>query len=106
MAEHDGKKRVLAKTKAEPFDPDTARTYARGAIESGGFDLTTHALEKMEKDGLQVGDILNVIRGGWCEFSEERQGTWRYRFTTNRMCVVLTFRSTSRIVVVTTWRIP
>lgn len=59
----------------------------------------------MEKDGLYSPDVVNVIRAGWFDRAEEVDGTWRYRIQTNRICVVIAFRSLERAVVVTAWRI-
>ena len=50
-------------------------------------------------------DVVNVLRAGWLEGpAEHENGSWRYRFKTHRMFVVIAFRSTTRAVVVTGWR--
>ena len=59
----------------------------------------------MEADDLKAGDCLNVLRGGWVEPAELEAGTWRYRVATQRIVVVVAFRSETVLVVVTAWRI-
>jgi hypothetical protein len=49
-------------------------------------------------------DCLNLIRAGVYQPPEFESGEWRYRSETRRMCVVITFLSTSHRFVVTAWR--
>ncbi len=49
-------------------------------------------------------DCVNVLRAGVAEPPEFEKGSWRYRVNTNRICVVVAFRSETYLVVVTTWR--
>jgi hypothetical protein len=91
--------------KGEPFTPADARTRIRRIIKDGTVDFSRHALKEMEKDNLTTVDCTNVLRGGWVEPPELRDGTWRYRVRTDHMCVVVAFRAETRIVVVTAWRI-
>ena len=59
----------------------------------------------MKKDHMLTPDVVNVLRAGWLEGpAEHENGSWRYRFKTHRMFVVIAFRSTTRAVVVTGWR--
>lgn len=58
----------------------------------------------MAKDGLTAVDCVNVLRGGVVGQAELERGAWRYRVTTQRIAVVIVFRSESVLVVVTTWR--
>jgi hypothetical protein len=58
----------------------------------------------MEKDGLTMVDCINVLRGGWVEPGERERGSWRYRVRTARICVVVAFRSESKLAIVTAWR--
>lgn len=89
----------------EPFDGGEAQQLVRSILESGNLGFSGHALEEMAKDQLQTPDVVNVLRAGWVEFPEEKNGSWRYRFTTNRIVVVVAFRSREHAVVVTAWRL-
>lgn len=50
-------------------------------------------------------DVVNILRGGVVEQPELVNGTWRYRVRTQRMTVVIAFRSDAEIRVVTAWRL-
>jgi hypothetical protein len=49
--------------------------------------------------------VSTVLCGGVVQPPELERGTWRYRVLTNRICVVVAFRSDDELVVVTAWRI-
>ena len=89
----------------EPFDGSVAQKLIRSILEGGNLGFSGHAFDEMAKDQLQAPDVVNVLRAGWVEFSEEKNGSWRYRFTTSRIVVVIVFRSQEHAVVVTTWRL-
>ena len=90
----------------EPFPGHHAKRLIKGILRDGNVALTRHAREEMEKDDLIVEDVQNVLRGGQItEPAEEVRGTWRYRVRTNRIFVVVAFRSESELVVVTVWRL-
>ena len=89
----------------EPFDPTRARQLIRTIINSGIIRFSSHALEEIEKDDLTTVDCTNVLRGGIVEPPEMEKGTWRYRVRTNRIYVVVAFRSETELVVVTAWRL-
>jgi hypothetical protein len=99
--------RLPSSLAGEPFDSKKAQELARAALGTDGvLSFSGHALKEMEKDGLATPDVMNVIRAGWIdEPAEEENGTYRYRFKTNRMCVVIAFRSPTNAVVVTAWRL-
>jgi len=73
-------------------------------VRNGTVGYSNHALDEMKKDDLSTVDVLNVLRGGVVEFSEEINRTWRYRVRTSRMTVVVAFRSEAVLSVVTAWR--
>lgn len=50
-------------------------------------------------------DVDNVLRGGAVDPGEYENGSWRYRVRTERIVVVITFRSEIELVIVTAWRI-
>lgn len=88
----------------EPFDPPEVKKRVRSILESGIVVPSGHALEEMEKDGLSMVDCTNVLRGGWAEPGEWVNGSWRYRVRTARICVVIAFRSETKLAIVTAWR--
>lgn len=88
----------------EPLKPDDARSLIRKIIESGVVAPSGHALEEMANDTLDMVDCTNVLRGGVVDPPEFERGTWRYRVRTMRICVVVAFRSDSKLVIVTAWR--
>ena len=58
----------------------------------------------MAKDGVTTQDVEAVLGGGVVEPGELEKGTWRYRIRAGGAYVVVTFRSETMAVVVTTWR--
>lgn len=88
----------------EPYDPPEVKKRIRTILESGVVAPSHHALVEMEKDGLTMVDCTNVLRGGWAEPGEWEKGSWRYRVRTARICVVVAFRSESKLSIVTAWR--
>jgi len=59
----------------------------------------------MRADNLTTADALNVMRAGAVRPGEFENGSWRYRIETQRMTFVVAFRSETRAVVVTAWRV-
>jgi hypothetical protein len=88
----------------EPLEPAGAKRLIRKIIELGTVTFSKHALEEMAKDDLTTVDCVNVLRGGVVEPGELERGSWRYRVSTTRMCVVVAFRSEDELAVVTAWR--
>ena len=87
----------------DPLEPAVARQWIRRIIEEGTVTFSAHALEEMAKDGMTTVDCGNVLRGGGVEPPELERGSWRYRVRTSRMCVVVAFRSSTELKVVTAW---
>jgi hypothetical protein len=87
------------------LDPTRVRQLIRNILNSGTVRFSKHALEEMARDGLSTVDCTNVLRGGSVEPAELISGTWRYRIRTNRIYVVVAFRSETELVVVTSWRL-
>lgn len=73
-------------------------------LANGSVIFSKHAKVEMAKDGLTAPDIVNVLRGGVSEPWEFEGGSYRYRMTTKRMCVVVAIRSEAELIVVTAWR--
>jgi hypothetical protein len=88
----------------EPLKPPDAKKLAREIVNNGIVDLSSHAIEEMSKDELQTTDCLNLLRAGNYEPAEYINGEWRYRVGTQRICVVVTFESDTRLRVITAWR--
>lgn len=89
---------------AEPLAPATARRVVRTILGSGSVSFSDHALAALAADDLTTVDCTSVSRGGVVEPGELVRGSWRYRVSTARMCVVVTFRSARELRVVTAWR--
>ena len=90
--------------RGEPFQEQKAKDLIRSILGKGTVSYTSHFREEIGKDKMTTKDCENVLRGGWVEPAEEECGSWRYRVCTQRMCVVVTFRSESELVLITAWR--
>lgn len=88
----------------EPIERALVRKLIREILRSGEVILTSHASEQLEGRDLELSDCLNVLRGGWCDFEEFVNETWRYRIVTQKMCVVIAFDSQEALAIVTAWR--
>jgi len=90
----------------EPLDPIKARDLARFILEHGLTSIRGHVLDEMkkEKPPLTQVDVTNVIRAGAYQAPEMEKGTWRYRIHTQRIAVVIAFRSERELRAVTAWR--
>ena len=88
----------------EPLAPEAARLLIRDILKRGRFTYSKHAKEEMLDDDLTTVDCENVLRGGVVRPGEYEHGTWRYRVETNKVTVVIAFRSKQELVVVTAWR--
>lgn len=89
----------------EPLSRTDARRLIRQILEEGEVRFTGHFYEQAEERGLDEEDAKNVLRGGWVDEEEERNGTWRYRVMTHTICVVVGFRSETALSVITIWRL-
>ena len=88
----------------EPLAPQIARALIRSILITGRFTFSSHAVDEMSADGLATVDCVNVLRGGVVRPAEYERGSWRYRVETQRITVVVVFRSTEQLVVITAWR--
>lgn len=96
---------MSADPKHVPLKPPDARRLARHIAEDGFVEVSSHAREAMRDDRLATTDCLNLLRAGVFEPPEVINGEWRYRVSTQRMCIVFTFESGERLRLVTAWRI-
>jgi len=90
---------------SEPLAPDRARRLIQKVLQKGVVGFSGHALAELANDGLSTADTVNVLRAGVVERAELERGTWRYRVRTDRIAVVVAFRSESEMTVVTAWRV-
>ena len=88
----------------EPIDSAQAKKLVRQILEKGTVEFTKHALIELNNDNLSEIDAINVLRGGWPSPAEFENGSWRYRFETTRICVVVSFRTDQWTVIITAWR--
>ena len=88
----------------EPLEPDRARRLIREILEKGSVTFSGHSEKALTDDDLSTVDAINVLRAGVVEPAEFENRCWRYRVRTQRIVVVVTFRSESELVVVTAWR--
>ncbi len=88
----------------EPLNPPGARRRIQEILARGEVVSSRHATQEMAKDELTIIDCINVLRGGVVEPAEWENGSWRYRVHTQRIWVVVAFRSEKRLVIVTAWR--
>jgi hypothetical protein len=89
----------------EPLTAQAAKNLIRKILLDSDAVMSNHALKEMKKDQLIVGDVLNVVRGGIVDEPEFENGSWRYRVRTNKIVVVVCFRSETELHVVTCWRL-
>ena len=87
-----------------PLKPDGAKQLIRSILQTGRFSYSRHCVMEMEKDDMTTVDCENILRAGVVQPPDFEKGTWRYRVQTNRMAVVVAFRSSQELAVVTAWR--
>ena len=91
----------------EPFGPADAKRLILAILVGGTVAFSKHAELEMANDNLgpiEKIDVINVLRGGVVEPGELEKGSWRYRVRTQRISVVVVFRTETALVVVTAWR--
>lgn len=88
----------------EPLRADEVKRLASQILVMGTVSFSGHAEEAMANRGLSKVDVENVLRGGGGAEGEWENGSWRYRVYTQRITVVVAFRSEERLIVVTAWR--
>lgn len=59
----------------------------------------------MLADDLTTVDCENILHGGVVRPAEFGKPSWRYRVETQRMAIVVAFRSSEELVVITAWRV-
>jgi hypothetical protein len=89
---------------AQPLKPPVARRLIGAILGTGLVLLSDHAVKEMEKDDLDMGDALNVLRAGIVRDPEWENGEWRYHVETPRMTFIIAFESETTLTIVTAWR--
>ncbi len=89
----------------ERLDPPVAQRLIRKILAAGQVSWSDHARDEIAKDKLSIPDCANVLRAGIVEEPEYDRGSWRYRVRTQRIYVVISFRSETELSIVTAWRI-
>ncbi len=88
-----------------PLKPPEARKVIDAILAVGTVLLSEpHGVEEMEKDDLDMGDALNVLRAGIVRDPEWENGEWRYHVETPRMTFIIAFESEATLMIVTAWR--
>lgn len=87
-----------------PLNPSRAKAQMAAILAGGAVTFSKHALEEMASDDLTAVDVANVLRAGAVDPAELERGSWRYRVGTQRIEVVVAFRSETELIVVTAWR--
>lgn|SRR6266446_3928094 len=88
----------------EPIKPDEAKRLILEILKSGRFTYSRHCKEEMLADTTTTLDCENILRGGVVRPGEYENGSWRYKVETDRMAVVICFRSKTELALVTAWR--
>lgn len=88
----------------EPLAPDAAKRLLREILRAGRLTYSSHAKQELLADEITTLDVVNVLRGGVVRPGEFEHGSWRYRVETQRIAVVVAFRSELHLVVITAWR--
>lgn len=88
----------------DPLSPSEAKRLILEILRTGTVSFSNHARQEMAKDNLTAVEVVNVLRSGVVKPPEWEHGAWRYRVRSGRITVVIVFRSTLALVVVTAWR--
>jgi len=82
-----------------------ARKLASKILKEGSIHFSKHAETRMVERNMNSNDVINLLRGGKIhEAPKLEHGSWRYRIETEKMTLVVAFRSESNLVVVSCWR--
>jgi len=84
--------------------PARAKLLIRRIRESGSIALSGEARKRMQERGVSAIEIDHALRAGIVDPGEYANGSWRYRVSSHRICVVIAFDSAVELIVVTTWR--
>lgn len=89
-----------------PLSLKQAKKLILEIIENGEVIYSRpHALERMRERGITMVDCINILRAGRMSEPVFENGSWRYRIETNAMAAVITFLSTTELLVITVIRL-
>lgn len=88
----------------EPLGEHEAKRIARHILRVGKLVFSSHAKARMQEREFEATDVVNVLRGGVVDDIHRENGSWRYRFNTRTMQVVIAFIDPTACVVVTVMR--
>jgi len=88
----------------EPLHASEVKRLAKAIVVAGTVIYSGHALREMAKDKLTKANVESVLRSGSAGEGEWENGSWRYQMWTPSVVVVIVFRSTTALVIVTAWR--
>lgn len=95
----------MAELTDEPLDEHDLRALVKGILSEGSVHFSGHVTEdKFPAEELDQLDCFNVLRNGWLAFPEHDEGSWTYRIRTQAIVIVITFLSTTDLLVITAWR--
>jgi len=95
---------VNALAKQAQLTPDGATALIRKVVRDGTVAWSRCAMDHAEADGLTTADCVQALLGGVSDPAVLKDGQWRYRVHSRRICVVLVFRSDIEFVVVDVWK--
>ena len=75
----------------EPLRPDRVKALVLQALTTGRVYFRSHALKALKDDKLTTLDAERALRGGVAREGELVRDEWRYRVSTRRLTVVVTF---------------
>lgn len=87
----------------EPLAPEVTQRLIRHIHATGTMVVSDHATERMARHKLEPRDLEHAFHAGWVLAGEWEHGSWRDQVRTQRVTVVVTFRSLAELVVVTAW---
>jgi len=91
---------------SKPLHGAKAKKLIKAVLKTGNLGFLRHAKDEMAADNLRKADVVNVLERGNIYKPAEPTilGDWRYRVHTDQICVVVCFRSSTELTVVTAWR--
>ena len=84
---------------ADRYTGKQAKAIIAECLKAGRVSWSGHALERMDKRGIDAAEVLRVLRGGVVRAAEFEGGSWRHQVAAGRVVVVVTLREDSTLVV-------
>lgn len=80
---------VIVEDMTEALDNVRARQAVRSILKNGNIVFTNHAIGRMKQRDVSEVDVMNALRGGWCDGCEWENDAWRYQICTHVLRVVV-----------------